>query len=117
MQLYITLEELELLTEVLQDEDRMSRSAAPSSQQATSDAGLRDRLQIGGAFLRRNLSRNLQLGVDEMEDLADSLRWQKKKLTTEICQSEDPKAKLDLKGKLVILEHLLEKVAEACAMV
>jgi len=117
MQLYLTAEELRLLTQILQDEDRMSRSETPASQQVTSDTCLRDRLQVGRDFLRRTLSRNLQLGFDELEDLADFLKKHTKKLTTEICRSEDPKSKCDLEQKLVVLEHLLEKVTEACAMV
>jgi hypothetical protein len=114
MQLYLTVEELKLLTQILQGEDRRSHSETPASQQVTSDACLRDRLRV---LLRRTVSRNLQLGFDELEDLADSLRWHKRKLTTEISRSEDPKSKCDLEPKLVVLEHFLEKVTEACAMV
>ena len=95
----------------------MSRSETPVSQQVTSDTCLRDRLRVGRDSLRRTPSRNPQLGFDELEDLADSLRWHKRKLTTEICRSKDAKSKYDLERKAVVLEHLLEKVTEACAMV
>jgi hypothetical protein len=116
MQLHLTFEELALLTQILQDEDHRSHSEVPSSRQVTSDDGLRDTLLIGRDLSYRTLSRNLQLGFDELEDLAGSLRRHQKQMTTNICRSEGSKSKSDLERKSAVLEHLLEKVTEACAM-
>lgn len=117
MQLCLTPEELELLRRILLDDDRLSRSELPSSLHIAVDNCLRDKLLVGRDLLRGTLSRNLQLAYDELEDLADFLRRHKKELTIEICESQDPKWKSDLERRAVVLEHLLEKVTEACAMV
>jgi len=116
MQLCLTLEELELLISILREDDWMSRSEAPSSLHIAADNCLRDKLLIGGDVLRRSLSRNLQLDYDELQDLADSLNRHKETLTTQICTSQDPKLKSDLEHSKVVLEQLLEKVTEACAV-
>jgi hypothetical protein len=74
-------------------------------------------LPVGRDLLRGTLSRNLQLSYDELEDLADSLRRHDKELTVEICGSRDPQSRSELERRAVVLEHQLEKVVEACAMV
>ncbi|HXY48280.1 MAG TPA: hypothetical protein VEI01_02435 [Terriglobales bacterium] len=113
MQVHLTIEEFELLRQILRDQTRVSQSEAPSCPQAVSDAGVRDKLRIGCDLVGRGLSRNLQLGFDELEDLADCLHWRQRQLVAEISCSADPK----LERESVILEHILEKVTEACAMV
>ena len=117
MQVHLTIEEFDLLRQILRDQDGVSQSEAPSLPQAASDACLRDKLQIGCDLVGRGLSRNLQLGFDELEDLADCLRWRKRGLAAEISRSEDPAAASHLERDSVIVEHILEKVTEACAMV
>jgi hypothetical protein len=62
-------------------------------------------------------SRNLQLGFDELEYLADSLNWRRKRLMSQIGCLAESAAKNDLERQLFVLEHFLEKVTEACAMV
>jgi len=59
----------------------------------------------------------LHLGFDELEQLASSLARRKKQLTKEIHCLAEPAAKDNLERQLFALEHLLEKVTEACAMV
>ncbi|HYA24818.1 MAG TPA: hypothetical protein VEF05_11700 [Terriglobales bacterium] len=117
MQLYLTLEELELLTRILREGDRLSRSEVPSSPHIAVDNSSPEKLLIGRDLLRGTLSRNLQLGYDELEDLADSLSRHKKELAIQIRESRDAESKSDLERSAVVLEHLLEKVTEACAMV
>jgi hypothetical protein len=117
MQLCLTPEELELLMRILREDDHLSRSEVPSSLHIAVENCLRDKLLVGRDLLRGTLSRHLQLAYDELEDLADSLRRHKKELTVEICESQGPKSKSDLERRAVVLEHLLEKVIEACAMV
>ena len=113
MQVHLNIEEFDLLRQILRDQGRVSQSEAPSSPQAVSTACLRDKVRIGRDLVGRELSRNLQLGFDELEDLADCLRWRQRQLVAEITCSADPK----LERESVILEHILEKVTEACAMV
>ena len=72
---------------------------------------------IGGDLSGKRISGNLPLAFDELQDLADSLDWHKKKLMTDLACSEDAASKSNLEGNLAVLEHLLEKVNEACTMV
>jgi hypothetical protein len=117
MQLYLTIEEFDLLRQIFEDQEGISQKQAPSLPQTASDACLRHKLQIGRDLVGGGLSRNLQLGFDELEDLADCLRWHNRSLAAEIGHSGDSAAASHLKRKSVIVEHILEKVTEACAMV
>jgi hypothetical protein len=116
MQLCLTREELELLTHILREDERLSCGEASSLQIAVGNC-LHDELLVGRDLLCRTLSRNLQLSYDELEDLADSLRRHNKELTVEICGSQDPQSRSELERRAGVLQHLLEKVVEACAMV
>jgi hypothetical protein len=114
MQIHLTIDEFNLLNEILEDENRMSRSEP--YPQATPEAYLRDKLRIGRDLFGQRLSRNLELGFDELEDLADSLHLRTRTLTADISRAGDPESGSNLERKRGMLEHLLEKVTEACAM-
>jgi hypothetical protein len=73
--------------------------------------------KIGRDLLDKGLSRNLHLGFDELEDLADSLNRRKRQIMREISCLAEPAARSRLEHQLFILEHFLERVTEACAMV
>ena len=60
------------------------------------------------------ISRNLELGFDEFEDLAAALRRRRDQLQAQIKASPES-AFLETERSLV--EHLLDKVTEACAMI
>ncbi len=117
MQLCLTGNELELMKRIFLEDDQFSRTDLTSSLQIAADRLLCDKLLIGQDLLRSSLSRNLQLGYDELEDLADSLRRRNNEVSMEIRESQDPRAKGDLEYMVAVIEHLLEKVTEACAMV
>ena len=117
MQLHLTMDEFELLKRLAQDESRLSCDAMPRLPQISSQLRVQDELGIGRDLVGKGLSRNLQLGFDELEDLADSLNWRRKQLINEIGCLTEPAAKNDLERQLFVLEHFLEKVTEACAMV
>ncbi len=73
--------------------------------------------KLVGDLLGLRLSRNLQLGFDELEDLADSINWRKRRIVRAISCLAEPTARGRLEHQLFILEHFLERVTEACAMV
>ena len=116
MQLHMTIEECEILKKVMEDEKRSCCDALPSLPEVSATHGLQDRYGVGRDLSGR-VSRNLQLGFDELEDLAASLVSRKKQLMKEITCLAEPEAKDTFEHQLLVLEHLLEKVTEACAMV
>ena len=117
MQLRLTTEEFELLAQIQREENRVSCSETPTLWHAASEVCLRDKLLIGGDLSGKRISGKLPLAFDELQDLADSLDWHKKKLMADLAFSEDAASKSTLEGNLAVLEHLLERVNEACAMV
>ena len=117
MQLHLTMEEFELLKRLAEDEGRLSCDAMPSLPKISGESRLRHELEIGRDLVGKGLSRNLQLGFDELEDLANSLNWRRRQLKSEIRCLADPAANNDVERQFFVLEHFLEKVTEACAMV
>jgi len=117
MQLHLTMEEFELLKRLAEDEDRLSCDAMSSLPKISGQLRVQDELGIGRDLVSKGLSRNLQLGFDELEDLADSLNWRRRQLKSGIRCLADPAANNDVERQLFVLEHFLEKVTEACAMV
>lgn len=117
MQLHLTMDEFELLKRLGEDEGRLSCDAMPSLPQISGQVRVRDELEIGRDLVGKGLSRNLELGFYELEGLADSLNWRRRQLMSEIRCLAEPAAKKDLERQLFVLEHFLDKVTEACAMV
>ncbi|HVO63835.1 MAG TPA: hypothetical protein VMT53_23125 [Terriglobales bacterium] len=117
MQLHLTVEEIEVLRRLVEDEKRLRCDAVPLLPEVSVKPGLEDSWQVGRDLVGRGLSRNLQLGCDELEDLADALVRREKQLTRDIKCLTDPVAKNELERELFVLDHFLEKVTEACAMV
>jgi hypothetical protein len=78
---------------------------------------LRHEVEIGRDLVGKGLTRNLELAFDELEGLADSLKWRRRQLMNKIRCLTEPAAKKDLERQLFVLEHFLERVTAACAMV
>ena len=117
MQLHLTVEEIEILKRLGEDEKRLRCDALPSLPQVSVMPGLQERWQVCRELAERGLSRNLQLGFDELEELADALAQRTRQLRRDIKGVTDPVARNELERELFVLDHFLEKVTEACAMV
>jgi len=117
MQLHLTMDEFELMKRLAEDEARLCCDATPPIAQISGQLRLRHEVEIGRDLVGKGLSRNLELGFDELEGLADSLKWRSRQLMNKIRCLPEPAAKKDLERQLFVLEHFLEKVTEACAMV
>jgi len=117
MQLHLTIDELELVKRLTEDRDRLSCDAQAPIAQLSGQLHLQDELKIGRDLVGKGLSRNLELGFDGLEDLVDLLTRRKNQLTKEISQITDRSARSVLEHRLSILNHLFEKVTEACAMI
>jgi len=115
VQLFLSTDELEFLRHVIDEENRLSCDATLPLR-IPGQFSLRDQLEIGCDRSDKKLTRNLELGCDELEDLADSLQWCKKQLVNEISLAGSAVSS-HLERQRFVLEHLLEKVTEACAMV
>jgi len=116
MQLHLTVDELELLKEMADNERRSTRDVVPSVALSSVQARLQDELRIGRDLAGKGLSRNLQLDFDELEDLSDSLTRHRNRLLKQIHCTADPEMKAELEHRLSILDHLLEKVTEERVM-
>jgi len=117
MQLHLTIDELELVKRLTEDRDRLSCDTQAPIAQLSGQLHLQDELKIGRDLVGKGLSRNLELGFDGLEDLVDLLTRRKNQLTKEISQITDRSARSVLEHRLSILNHLFEKVTEACAMI
>jgi len=117
MQLHLNMDEFELMKRLAEDESRLSCDAMPPLPQISGQLRVQDELGIGRDLVGKGLSRNLELGFDELEGLADSLKWRRRQLMSEIRCLAEPAAKKDLERQLFVLEYFLDKVTEACAMV
>jgi hypothetical protein len=114
MQLHLEAEELNLLANVL-----LERVGSRSTEQGSS--GPDRSVQQGPGFfddlLDKVLARDLRLDADELEAVVDLLTKEKLKLTKGGALLKDAAPKAELQRKLRLLERVLEKVDEACAMV
>lgn len=98
MQLHLETDELNLLANLL-----MEREAGQPRDQYDN-------------LLEMVLARNLSFDSDQFERLADILAAEERKLKEEVLRQPSGQQTTGLKGRLALLERLLEKVDEACVM-
>ena len=58
----------------------------------------------------------MRFDFDELEQAADLLAGEKRSLKDEIARQPNAALKMELQRKLALLERVLERIAEACAM-
>ncbi len=92
---------------------RLVRSPAKVTQ-ANADTGQGDRGYDD--LLNKILAGDLRLDADELEQVADLLGDRKLYLAHEIARQPTSVLMCDLDDKLRHLEHILERINEACAM-
>src|SRR5689334_25438773 len=100
MQLQFSREELNMVVQVLQ-ECRLPQPAA----------GFRDTL------LDHFIERNLQFSCDELEALGDILAQEHRQVHDQLARVTDASWKHALQVKESLLQHMLDRVIEASAMV
>ena len=114
MQLHLEADELNLLANVL-----LERVGPRSTEQGS--PGPDRSVQQGPGFfddlLDKVLARDLRLDADELEAVVDLLTKEKLKLTRGGALLKDAAPPAESQRKLRLLERVLEKVDEACAMV
>ncbi|MGA2369159.1 MAG: hypothetical protein ACLPPV_16395 [Candidatus Korobacteraceae bacterium] len=117
MQLHLEVEQLNLLANIL-----LERVGELSAQRPSAD-GLKSKIDIQRDFRRSNelldkvLAHDLRLDSDELEQLAGLLTARKASLGDEIARQPNAAAKTGMQRKSALLEEVLERVDEACAMI
>ncbi len=94
MQFHLEAAELKLLANVLLAQD---------SQQCSE-------------LLSKVMAHDLRFDAVELEETAELLAARKRSLKEEIAAQQDPAWKAGLERELTMLEHVLERVNEACVM-
>jgi len=94
MQFHLEIDELNLFTNVLLEQD-----PRPYKD-----------------LLNKVLARDLRLDAGELEQAAEFLAGKKRSLKDEIARQPDGPLKTDLQLQLALLERVLERVNEACVM-
>jgi hypothetical protein len=101
MQLHFETEEFDVVANMLLEETRRSPGLPTLS---TED------------ILDRVLARKLEFGFDELDYLLSLATVQKQSLTEEISRTHDPETKAGLQRRKLLVEHVMDKLTEACAM-
>ncbi len=103
MQLTFTADEFRLLLDLLLARERESELAHRSGDHILPIA-------------QKALNHDLRLGIDELEDLEDFLKDCSYKLQKEIDRATEEGKRDELLRRKLILQEILDRVTEACAM-
>lgn len=114
MQLLFTRQEMVLLATLLEQCERRLRGPAGGSDQAEADR--RRRHAHVEALLEGIGGAQPEFDADQLDDLSDALRDCKEQATEELSATTNEQSKIALQQRLKTLQHLVDKVTEACAM-
>jgi hypothetical protein len=114
MQLRFTLEERQLLADILEELDFKLRSASrnPNSGEP---APLDNQVLAVEGLLDQVIDAKFEFGCDELDRLVEVLTAHKRKLEEELRNAANGSSE-DLQRKRRLLQSILDKVIEACAM-
>jgi hypothetical protein len=116
MQLHLNADELNLLADTLLERVGAMSAQRLSAASVQANTDMRQDPRCYDDLLDKIMVRDLQLDSDELEQVADLLARQKRDLNCEIARLQDSALRLNLQSKLGLVEHILERVEEACAM-
>lgn len=117
MQLHFNEDEFQLMAELLTQRDRELREEIARTdhrdfkRRLRQDQGLLDRLD------KKILEKDLQLGADELDYLAEVINHCERELVAEIARTGHREFRNALRQRAELLSEIGEKVTEACAMV
>lgn len=113
MQLRLTIDEMNLLADVLLAQISSVADQVCSSDGVNPGPKAEQRSQQYRTLLDKVFARDLKFDSDELEMIEDVLRMQRSR--TKNAMAPQPSAAAS--GELVVLESALQKVEEACAMI
>jgi len=87
---------------------------APEELSLLADILLNQRDPIG--VLDRVMARDLRLDSDELDQLRDALIANQKRTRADLADTKNPQRTKGLLARQILLESMVEKVSEACAM-
>ncbi len=117
MQLRLETDELNLLANILLEQlGTTSATQASSSGSIQSDRSTGQSPRFFNDLLDKVLARDLRLDSGELEGVSDLLGAQKRKLAERIAHPENAAQKIELQGKLELLNRVLERVDETRVM-
>lgn len=103
MQLIFTKEELKVLADTLLDRER----------EAIARGDKRDPVL---SLVQKVVERDLRFGIDELEDLEEAAKRSVETLKTQIAECVDVAQAEVLRQRQLLLERIVDRVTEACAM-
>lgn len=117
MQLYFSADEYELLANLLMQRDRELREELARTDAREFKGGLRQELQVLGGLENKILGKDLQLGADELDFLAEVMNHCYRELVREIARTDRRDFRNLLQRRAELLGRVRDRVVEACAMV
>lgn len=117
MQLHFTTDEFQLLADVLMQRDRGLREEIARTDSRDFKRGLQQQLQLLNELEDKILGRDLQLGADELDFLAEVTNRSERELIGEIARTDHRELRNTLQRRAELLAQVRDKVTEACAMV
>lgn len=112
MQLLFTRDAMLLLTTLLEECERQLR--APAAESGETNRKRRHTCVEG--LLDGISSAHPEFDADQLDDLAEALRDRKQRISEQLAAAADEPSRSALKQRLKVLEQILDKVTEACAM-
>ncbi len=112
MQLQLTPGELQLTIDLLETRDCDLRGQIERADRKELSVGLHNEEHFLTELENKLIARDFQLSADELDFLASELRECQKSLDARLAASADS----DLLISRTLLQHVHDKVTEACAM-
>ena len=116
MQLHLETDELNLMANILMARLGRASAQAPRPEGERSDQNVRLGPHFYDHLLDKVLARDLRLDTDELDQMGELLDTQRCKLTEQIAQGENAALHAELQRQLRLLDHILERINEACVM-
>ena len=115
MQLHLETDELNLVADILMQ--RIGKASAQTAQfSGRPDESIRLGPQFYDRLLDKILARDMRLDTDELDQVGELLDTQRCKLTEQIARGGNAALQAELQRKLRRLDHILERISEACVM-
>ena len=115
MQLHLETDELNLVADILMQ--RIGKASAQAAQcSGRPDESIRLGPQFYDRLLDKILARDMRLDTDELDQIGELLDTQRCQLTEQIARGENAASQAELQRKVRRLDHILERISEACVM-
>lgn len=116
MQLHLNADELNLLADILLERVGAMSAQGLSAARVQGKANIAQGERRYDDLLDKVLTRDLRLDSDELDQVSDLLEEQTRDLKDEIARLQNSVLRFRLQQKLGLVERILERVEEACAM-